>query len=121
MCWFAAQVTRREFRLLLEGLCYFNSVWDRFQSLDADGDRRLSKDEFVSGCVVMGVDIARSEAELEFAEMDENGGGYVLFDEFCAWCARRACGPEAEEGDGEGEAKPAAGGGEDVAPERGAM
>ena len=77
MCWFAAQVTRREFRLLLEGLCYFNSVWDRFESLDADGDRRLSKDEFVSGCVVMGVDIGRSEVELEFAEVDENRGGYA--------------------------------------------
>jgi hypothetical protein len=23
--------------------------------------------------------------------MDVDGGGYVLFDEFCTWCVRQAC------------------------------
>ena len=39
-------ITRKDFRLLLEGIHYFNSVWTRFESLDADGDRRLSLQEF---------------------------------------------------------------------------
>ena len=30
---------RREFRLLLEGLCYFNRIWHRFEAIDSDGDR----------------------------------------------------------------------------------
>ena len=34
-------ITRKEFRLLLQGLRYFNSVWARFESLDTDGDRKL--------------------------------------------------------------------------------
>ena len=27
------------------------------------------------------------QAEVQFATMDENGGGTVLFDEFCTWIA----------------------------------
>jgi hypothetical protein len=26
--------------------------------------------------------------------MDENGGGFVLFDEFCTWCAYKHVGTE---------------------------
>ena len=33
-------ITRKEFRLLLQGLRYFHGVWARFASLDADGDRK---------------------------------------------------------------------------------
>ena len=33
-------ITRKEFRLLLQGVRYFHSVWARFASLDADGDRK---------------------------------------------------------------------------------
>lgn len=180
-------ITRKEFRLLLQGLRYFNAAWARFASLDGDGDRklvarfavvayrhqrrrwvllplrclqptplvlrlrkwslagacsysaslrvsgRLSLQEFKSGCVVLGMRLSREKAEQLFREMDADGGGYVLFDEFCAWCVRQADfedGTSADEetqdrrhaivDDGEGE--------EDeeaslygVAPERGAM
>ena len=34
-------ITRKEFRLLLQGLRYFNAAWARFASLDGDGDRKL--------------------------------------------------------------------------------
>ena len=33
----------------------------------------------------MGLKLKRREAEKEFAKMDANGGGVVLFDEFCVW------------------------------------
>ena len=34
-------ITRKEFRLVLQGLRYFNGVWARFESLDSDDDRKL--------------------------------------------------------------------------------
>ena len=51
---------------------------------------RLSLQEFTSGCVVLGMRLSREKAEQLFREMDADGGGYVLFDEFCAWCVRQA-------------------------------
>ena len=46
--------------------------------------------EFTSGCVVLGMRLSRGKAEQMFREMDVDGGGYVMFDEFCAWCVRQA-------------------------------
>ena len=37
-------------------------------------------------CVVLGMRLSRAEAKQIFREMDTDGAGYVLFDEFCAWC-----------------------------------
>jgi len=71
-------------------LVYFNNLFHKFEEIDASHDRRLSLEEFVDGCAVVGVPVDRGEAEREFAKMDGNDGGYVLFDEFCVWCARRA-------------------------------
>ena len=82
-------VGRKEFRLLLEYLVYFNNLWDKFDEIDSSGDRRLSVDEFIAGCGVVGERLSGSEAEAEFALIDSNHGGYVLFDEFCTWCASR--------------------------------
>ena len=81
-------ITRKEFRLLLVGIDYFNSVWSRFESLDADGDRRLSLEEFHIGCIVLGLRLKKQESTAAFREMDADQGGYVLFDEFCSWCVR---------------------------------
>lgn len=49
---------------------------------------RLSLQEFVSGCVVLGIRLPREQAERAFREMDVDGGGFILFDEFCAWCVQ---------------------------------
>ena len=84
-------IGRREFLLLLEYLVYFNNLFHKFQEIDANHDRRLTLEEFVHGCAVVGVAVDREEAEREFAKMDANSGGYVLFDEFCVWCANREC------------------------------
>ena len=82
-------IKRHEFRLLLEYLVYFNNLWHKFEEIDSNGDRRLTQQEFQVGCVVIGEKLSRIEARAEFSAMDENGGGYILFDEFCGWCARR--------------------------------
>jgi Ca2+-binding EF-hand superfamily protein len=82
-------IRRREFRLLLKYIIYFNDMWERFDEIDRDHDHRLTLAEFVAGCVTVGIQLTQATAAAEFSAMDENGGGYVLFDEFCHWCARR--------------------------------
>ena len=89
-------VGRREFRLLLKYVVYFNNLWHKFEEIDEDGDRRLTEREFAAAAEVIGIKMSTAEAALEFAAMDTNNGGFVLFDEFCAWCAERHV-----EGDGE--------------------
>jgi Ca2+-binding EF-hand superfamily protein len=64
---------------------YYNLLWEKFASLDDDGDRRLTKEEFHEASQVAGLD----DPDAAFEAMDGNSGGYVLFDEFCAWMAKR--------------------------------
>jgi hypothetical protein len=46
------------------------------------------RSEFIAGCGVVGIGgLSHIELEGIFAEIDDNGGGFVLFDEFCSWCA----------------------------------
>ena len=40
---FAGLVGRREFRLLLKYLVYFNELWHKFEAIDTDSDRRLTR------------------------------------------------------------------------------
>jgi Ca2+-binding EF-hand superfamily protein len=68
-------------------LVYFNGLWEKFEEIDSSGDRRLTLQEFVEGTRILGMDVTLAEAKCEFADMDMNQHGYVLFDEFCAWCA----------------------------------
>ena len=103
-------ITRNEFKKLLHYLVYFNELWHKFERIDTDGDRRLSREEFGKASALVGHRLSSKEADKEFASMDSDGYGMVLFDEFCAWCARRhhaveAFGPEEEE---EPKAKPKA-------------
>ena len=78
-----------EFKQLLHYIIYFTELWDVFKGIDRDHDRRLSLEEFVAGAERLGHKLSRKRAAAEFDAMDSNGGGYVLFNEFCAWCAAR--------------------------------
>ena len=84
----------REFRLLLKYVVYFNDLWHKFDEIDVNHDHRLDLQEFKRGCAVLGIRLDYGEGESEFAAMDENGGGFVLFDEFCTWCAYKHVGTE---------------------------
>ena len=37
----------------------------------------------------LGLRLKKSQALAEFNEMDANGGGVVLFDEFCVWFTKK--------------------------------
>jgi len=80
---------RNEFRLLLQYLNYFNNLWDRFESMDSDGDRRLDVQEFQTLAHQLGISGSAAGLKREFTKMDADGGGLVLFEEFCSWSARR--------------------------------
>jgi hypothetical protein len=91
-------------------LIFFSDKWEKLQAFDKSHGRRLSSDAFKAGALfywklvvpnlfsfpfvfsgcktvlnVKSVDFA----EREFATLDKNGNGYILFDEFCSWAAIR--------------------------------
>ena len=86
-------ISRKEFPLLLKYIVYFDNVWEKFASLDKDGDHQLNMEEFHQGALLLGLGeehgVSWATTVQEFGMMDEDGGGAVRFDEFCAWCARK--------------------------------
>ena len=80
-------ITRREFKKLLQYIIYFTGLWDKFESIDTDGDRRLSLEEFIVGSAMVGHPLSPTEARTAFQAMDDNGGGVVSC---CRACAANA-------------------------------
>ena len=70
--------------------------------VDDDGDRRIDFDEFVGASdklALWGIDM--SDPEAAFAECDANGGGKILFDEFCRWAIAKNLDLEDDDNDDE--------------------
>lgn len=84
-------VERFEFEALLVNLFYFNKVFQTFEEIDKNHDHRLSVSELTSGIAMLHLSPPVSDAKALFKELDRNHGGYILFDEFCAWLAEREC------------------------------
>jgi len=78
-----------EFFKLLKYLVFFNNLLHKFDEIDTDGDHRITKGEFAAGCATLGLELSAEEAAAEFAQCDSDGGGWILFNEFCGWCADR--------------------------------
>jgi hypothetical protein len=74
---------------LLINLFYFNKLYAAFIAIDRDFDRRLDYNEFRKGAKKLGLRLKKKEAQAEFKSMDANGGGVVLFDEFCVWYTKK--------------------------------
>jgi Ca2+-binding EF-hand superfamily protein len=82
-------IGRREFRLLLKNLVFFNNLWAKFEEIDKNHDKRLDLDEFKDAGKMLEITVASWRAQEDFDRIDEEGSGYVTFDEFCRWCAER--------------------------------
>jgi Ca2+-binding EF-hand superfamily protein len=85
-------VEKQEFSALLLNIFWFNKLWQIFKIVADDGtgaDRRMDVNEFIKGAGELGLKLSESEARDEFAKMDTNGGGQVLFVEFCAYVRKR--------------------------------
>jgi Ca2+-binding EF-hand superfamily protein len=87
-------ITRREFKKLLHFICYFVDLWDTFESIDAEGDRRLTAAEFQQASELLGHALSAGEVAGEFDRLGPSGdgSGEVLFVDFCGWCAHRHVG-----------------------------
>jgi Ca2+-binding EF-hand superfamily protein len=80
-------VEKTEFIALLRNVFYFNKAYVVFESIDSSDDRRINLTEFHAGSTQLGLKLSEEEAKDVFAKLDANGGGQILFDEFCAWLA----------------------------------
>ena len=77
-------VTRKEYGLLFQYIYQYDKYWHHFESIDKDGDRRISKGEFnaLAGRVFGAIDDGM------FERIDTNQGGYILFREFCDYVVK---------------------------------
>lgn len=85
-----AYVRRNEFVGLLRNLFFFSMIWDIFDDMDIEDDRRIDGAEFQAGLRQMGFDLSPDDVKDAFDEIDANNGGMILFDEFCAYCIKIA-------------------------------
>ena len=88
-------------------MVYFNNLWHKFEEIDSDHDRRINAEEFASGCSIIGLQLSPEEAAAEFKKCDADGGGQILFGEFCTWCAARHIADQEEIEEAEPPARPA--------------
>lgn len=84
-------VERKEFKRLLANLFYFNKIFWVFDQVDNDKDRRLNFQEFKQALTVCGAGMSQQQAQQEFRKVDRNGGGIILFDEFCKYFTEAQC------------------------------
>ena len=80
-------IDREEFFCFCRCITYFQNLLSIFEKMDTDGNRRLSREEFVQAAHVLNVEPSHSQQV--FDEMDENHGGYIVFEEFCLWMAQK--------------------------------
>eukprot|EP00966_Prymnesium_polylepis_P261638 6043903-Prymnesium_polylepis.1 len=88
----AQYVTRgEEFRLLLVFLMRYFELLRMFDIVDTNNDRRIDLKEFQAALPALerwGVRVV--DAKAEFAKIDKDGGGRLLFDEFSGWRAQNS-------------------------------
>ena len=83
-------VTKGEFRFLLQFLRQSYELWVAFDRIDTDDDRRVDHGEFLQAKPMLekwGIDM--SNPEKMWKECDRDGGGMVLFIEFCDWAVKK--------------------------------
>ena len=92
-------VQRSEFRMLLVYIKQYFELWVMFDEVDASDDRRVSLEEFRAALPQLAsFGVTVDDADATFAEIDTNGGGMILFNEFAAWACAKGL-----DADGEGE------------------
>ena len=101
-------VSRGEFRLLLKYLRKYYELWVAFDRIDTGDDRRISHDEFITAKPMLekwGIDM--SDPEKQWREADRDGGGQIVFDEFCEWGIKKQLDLD-DDDDDDGDLKPKA-------------
>eukprot|EP00918_Siedleckia_nematoides_P069488 GHVU01151563.1.p1 GENE.GHVU01151563.1~~GHVU01151563.1.p1 ORF type:complete len:191 (-),score=53.26 GHVU01151563.1:303-875(-) len=80
-------VQKNEFPALLRNLWFYTQLWKMFDDMDADNDQRVDLEEFTAAAKALKLKNLKKPADFKkaFDEIDTNGGGVVLFAEFCEW------------------------------------
>merc|ERR1712013_279413 len=79
----------REFRFFLLSLRQYFEYYVAFVRCDTNSDHKISKEEFAAAKEKIEVWVGEIDVEASFREIDTNGGGSILFDEFCAWAIKK--------------------------------
>jgi len=82
-------IEKCEFHDLLLNIFWFNKLYQVFDDIDTDDDRRIDQKEFTKGVGKLGLQLEAAEAEEAFKQIDTNHGGEILFVEFCAYIRKR--------------------------------
>lgn len=83
-------VEKKEFKILLKNLVFYNQLFQSFDEIDTGDDRRVDCNEFLKGVKFLGLqDMKQDQLVIEFGRIDKNGGGQIMFDEFCEWYLER--------------------------------
>ncbi|GBG28504.1 Calmodulin [Hondaea fermentalgiana] len=81
-------ISKREFRDFFGYLDYFTKLWDKFESIDDDNDRRISYEEMKRHSKeIFGRELSEESATILFHSLDRNNGGKILFYEWVAYQA----------------------------------
>ena len=87
----ASYIERCEFRLTLLYLRQYFEYYQAFQRVDKNFDDRISLIEFVDAQEEIEKWVGKiDDPEATFAYIDTNGGGMILFNEFCRWATKRS-------------------------------
>lgn len=85
----ADYIEKSEFHCLLLNIFWFGKLFEIFEKIDKDMDRRIDLQEFQQGCTELELQLTPAEAQKEFESIDTNSGGQILFVEFCAYIRKR--------------------------------
>lgn len=82
-------VSMAEFRYLLIYLRQYYTLWTDFQTIEQDGDRRISENEFVQGAPYLdhswGIRIKNPQEIFKTLLKKYNAQANITFTEFCDW------------------------------------
>ena len=82
----ANYIERAEFRLLLQYLRQYYEYYQAFARIDTGDDNRINLQEFIAAKPMVEKWVGKIKDPIaEFRKIDKNGGGQILFDEFCEW------------------------------------
>jgi Ca2+-binding EF-hand superfamily protein len=84
---YASTVNLKEFRILLEYIAKYFMLYETFKAIDKDFDGRVGPNEYASGKAEM---VSKGFPEADFKDIDGDGQGMCLFDEFCAYMIGKA-------------------------------
>ncbi len=83
-------VTKGEYRFLLKYLRQYYEYWVAFDRIDTNDDRRVSYEEFMQAIPQLERwNIDMSDPRAQWRQCDRDGGGMVLFIEFCDWAIKK--------------------------------